>query len=137
MHIVISRYHRYMTMNQDLRDGPDGACEPNRHDHDAVAAVFKALSDPARLQMVHALAEGELRVVDLVAEVGLAQSTTSAHLAVLREAGLVAPRAVGRSTFYSLTTSSLGVLVQRAEELLDEGLHAVVHSHSTPGQQEH
>lgn len=93
--------------------------------------MFKALADPARLQIVHSLADGERRVVELVAEVGLAQSTTSAHLAVLREAGLVAPRAVGRSTYYSLTTSSLGVLVQRAEELLDEGLHAVVHTHDS------
>ncbi|MFV0251981.1 MAG: ArsR/SmtB family transcription factor [Beutenbergiaceae bacterium] len=124
-----------MTINQheDVRDGADGACEPSRHDHEAVAAVFKALADPARLQIVHSLADGELRVVDLVSQVGLAQSTTSAHLAVLREAGLVAPRAVGRSTYYSLTTSSLGALVHRAEELLDEGLHAVVHTHPAPG----
>ncbi len=117
----------------DSRDGADGACLSGRHDHEAVAAVFKALAEPARLQIVHALSDGERRVVDLVAEVGLAQSTTSAHLAVLREAGLVAPRAVGRSTFYSLTTSSLVALVQHAEELLDEGLHAVVHSHEGEG----
>lgn len=116
-----------MTM---IRDGADGTCvTTTRHDHEAVAAVFRALADPARLQIVHSLADGERRVVDLVTEVGLAQSTTSAHLAVLREAGLVAPRAAGRSTYYSLTTDSLGALVQRAEELLDEGLHAVVHSH--------
>ncbi|MFV0427769.1 MAG: ArsR/SmtB family transcription factor [Beutenbergiaceae bacterium] len=125
-----------MTMNKMARDGADGGCEPNRHDHEAVAAVFRALADPARLQIVHSLADGERRVVELVAEVGLAQSTTSAHLAVLRESGLVAPRAVGRSTYYSLTTSSLGMLVQRAEELLDEGLHAVVHSHDTTDPQE-
>lgn len=123
-----------MTMN---RDGADGACVPDRHDHAAVAAVFKALADPARLQIVHALADGERRVVDLVAAVGLAQSTTSAHLAVLREAGLVSPRAVGRSTFYSLTTESLGALVQRAEELLDAGLHAVVHTHDGEPQTAH
>lgn len=115
-----------MTMN---RDGADGSCETGRHDHEAVAAVFRALADPARLQIVHSLSVGERRVVELVADVGLAQSTTSAHLAVLREAGLVAPRAVGRSTYYSLTTGSLSALVQRAEELLDEGLHAVVHTH--------
>lgn len=111
------------------RDGADGSCAVTKHDHEAVAAVFRALAEPTRLQIVHALSDGERRVVDLVAEVGLAQSTTSAHLAVLREAGLVAPRAVGRSTYYSLTTTSLGALLQRAEELLDEGLHAVVHSH--------
>lgn len=110
--------------------GIGASCASPRHDHEAVAAVFRALAEPARLQIVHALSDGERRVVDLVTEVGLAQSTTSAHLAVLREAGLVAPRAQGRSTYYSLTTTSLVALVQRAEELLDEGLHAVVHQHA-------
>ena len=95
--------------------------------------MFKALSDPARLQIVHSLADGERRVGDLVTDVGLAQSTTSAHLAVLREAGLIAPRAVGRSTYYSLTTDSLGALLQRAEELLTDGLDTVVHSHEVEG----
>ncbi|GMA30230.1 hypothetical protein GCM10025875_02220 [Litorihabitans aurantiacus] len=114
-----------------IRDGADGACAPadDRHDHAAVAAVFRALADPARLTIVHALADGELRVTDLVTRVGLAQSTTSAHLAVLRESGLVSPRAQGRATFYRLTTSALLALVDRAEELLDDGLHAVVHTH--------
>ncbi|WP_241680816.1 ArsR/SmtB family transcription factor [Pseudactinotalea suaedae] len=123
-----------MTMSvTEARDGADSRCITTRHDHEAVAAVFRALAEPARLQIVHALSDGERRVVDLVAQVGLAQSTTSAHLAVLKEAGLVTPRAVGRSTYYSLTTTSLGALLQRAEELLDEGLLAVVHSHGAGG----
>lgn len=103
--------------------------EHDSHDHAAVAAVFRALADPARLTIVHALAEGELRVADLVGRVGLAQSTTSAHLAVLRDAGLVASRAQGRSSHYRLTTTALVALVHRAEELLADGLDAVVHDH--------
>ncbi|ACQ81739.1 transcriptional regulator, ArsR family [Beutenbergia cavernae DSM 12333] len=117
-----------MTMNR--ADAADCAPVSDRHDHEAVAAVFRALGEPARLQIVHSLASGEQRVVDLVGAVGLAQSTTSAHLAVLREAGLVAPRVEGRSTYYSLTTTALVALVHRAEELLEDGLHAVVHSHA-------
>jgi ArsR family transcriptional regulator, cadmium/lead-responsive transcriptional repressor len=119
-----------MTMN-GARSDALGSClaATTRHDHEALAAVFRALADPARLQIVHSLAAGERRVGDLVSDVGLAQSTTSAHLAVLREAGLVSPRAVGRATYYSLTTDSLGALLQRAEELLTDGLDTVVHSH--------
>lgn len=119
-----------MTMT---RAGADGHCAPasDRHDHAAVAAVFRALADPARLTIVHSLGDGELRVTDLVARVGLAQSTTSAHLGVLRESGLVVPRAEGRATFYRLTTAALIALVHRAEELLDDGLHAVVHTHDS------
>ncbi len=100
-----------------------------RHDHDALAAVFKALADPARLQIVHSLADRERRVTELVADVGLAQSTTSAHLSVLRAAGLVAARSEGRSSYYSLTTPALVALVQHAEDLLAHGLHVVVHDH--------
>lgn len=99
------------------------------HDHAAVAATFRALAEPARLTIVHALADGEARVTDLVATLGLAQSTTSAHVAVLRDAGLVLSRTAGRATYYRLATPALLTLVERAEELLDEGLHAVVHEH--------
>ena len=100
------------------------------HDHDAVAAVFRALSEPARLQIVHSLSAGERRVRDLVAELGLAQSTTSAHLGTLRACGLVEARSQGRSSYYSLTTPALVTLVHNAEELLAHGLHVVVHEHA-------
>ena len=45
---------------------------------------------------------GEHRVVDLVAHLGLAQSTVSAHLACLRDCGLVESRPVGRASVFSL-----------------------------------
>jgi ArsR family transcriptional regulator, cadmium/lead-responsive transcriptional repressor len=44
-------------------------------------------------------------VVDLTAHLGLAQSTTSAHLACLRDCGLVSVRTVGRSSVYSLAVA--------------------------------
>lgn len=112
-----------------------------QHDHDAVAAVFRALAEPHRLQMVHSLAAGESRVTDLVDEIGLAQSTISVHLGVLRSAGLVDVRTQGRASYYALTTSALVDLVHHAEELLDQGLAVVVHEHETlpagalPGQE--
>lgn len=107
---------------------PEYGAHPE-HDHDALAAVFRALAEPARLQIVHRLEAGEQRVTDLAAAIGLAQSTTSAHLATLRAAGLVAARSEGRSSYYSLTTPALVALVQHAEHLLDHGLHVVVHAH--------
>lgn len=100
------------------------------HDHEAISAVFSALAEPARLQIVHALDLGEARVVDLTGVLGLAQSTVSAHVAVLRQAGLLLARHEGRSTYYSLATPALVSLVAHAEELLAEGLSAVVHDHS-------
>ena len=63
---------------------------------------------------------GEHRVVDLVAHLGLAQSTVSQHLACLRDCGLVTPRAAGRSSCYSLTDPArIRRLLDEAERLLD------------------
>jgi DNA-binding transcriptional ArsR family regulator len=84
-----------------------------------VAAVFHALSEPSRLTILRHLFLGEHRVVDLVAHLGLAQSTVSQHLACLRECGLVTSRPVGRSSMFSLTQPALvRTLLAEAEQLL-------------------
>ena len=54
------------------------------------AALFHGLSDSARLALLRRLADGEARVVDLVAELGLAQSTVSADLLVTADTLLAA-----------------------------------------------
>ncbi|MFG1948651.1 ArsR/SmtB family transcription factor [Nonomuraea sp. NPDC048826] len=82
------------------------------------AALFHSLADENRLRIVQRLAHGEARVVDLVAELGLAQSTVSKHLACLRGCGLVDYRAEGRQSFYSLTRPELMDLLASAEHLL-------------------
>jgi ArsR family transcriptional regulator, cadmium/lead-responsive transcriptional repressor len=82
------------------------------------AALFRSLADPARLAIVRRLAGGPARVTDLVAELGLAQSTVSGHLACLRDCGLVTARAAGRASVYSLAQPSLAALLAAAEELL-------------------
>ncbi|WP_336211909.1 ArsR/SmtB family transcription factor [Nonomuraea sp. LPB2021202275-12-8] len=89
------------------------------------AALFHSLADQARLWIVARLARGEARVVDLVAELGLAQSTVSKHLACLRDCHLVDYRAEGRQSFYSLTRPELMDLLASAEQLLAATGHAV------------
>ncbi|WVT82657.1 metalloregulator ArsR/SmtB family transcription factor [Pengzhenrongella phosphoraccumulans] len=88
--------------------------------------MFRSLGDPARLAILRHLAGDELMVKDLTAHLGLAQSTVSAHLACLRDCGLVASRAQGRATMWSLTASVelLGVLAS-AERLLEVTGNAV------------
>ncbi|ALV39177.1 hypothetical protein AS200_44520 (plasmid) [Streptomyces sp. CdTB01] len=81
-------------------------------------ALFRSLGDPARLAILRRLAEGEARVTDLVACVGLAQSTVSAHLSCLRDCGLVDSRPVGRASLYSLARAELLDLLASAELLL-------------------
>ncbi|SEM03469.1 ArsR/SmtB family transcription factor [Rhodococcus maanshanensis] len=85
---------------------------------DAAAALFHSLSDGTRLAIVRRLANGEARVADLVSELGLAQSTVSAHVACLRDCGLVQGRPEGRQVFYSLAPPELLDLLSAAETLL-------------------
>ncbi len=93
----------------------------------AAACLFRSLGEPARLAIVRHLTLGEHRVVDLVAHLGLAQSTVSAHLACLRDCGLVESRPVGRASMFSLCHDAavLGVLAA-AERLLAATGDAVV-----------
>ena len=65
-------------------------------------AVFKALGHPARLRMVDALGEGERCVCDLVEVAGLAWSTVSRHLAVLKKAGVLEDEKRGQQVYYRL-----------------------------------
>lgn len=82
------------------------------------AALFRSLADPARLAIVQRLAGGQARVVDLTAELGLAQSTVSKHLACLRECGLAEVRPAGRASVYSLAQPALIDLLSAAETVL-------------------
>jgi DNA-binding transcriptional ArsR family regulator len=81
-------------------------------------ALFRSLGDPARLAIVHELARGERRIVDLTTKLRLAQSTVSAHVACLRDCGLVEGRAVGRQSLYRLTRPELLTVLAAAEQLL-------------------
>lgn len=84
------------------------------------AHLFRALADPTRLAVVQHLASGAHRVRDLVAHMGLAQSTISKHLRFLVECGLVVARPEGRSTWYDLAEPALlKILVAAAEKMLE------------------
>ncbi|MDW5613925.1 ArsR/SmtB family transcription factor [Mycolicibacterium sp. D5.8-2] len=105
-----------MAMNK--ADGCLTGHTPGSSNLDAAVALFHSLSDSARLAIVRRLADGEARVVDLIGELGLAQSTVSAHVACLRDCGLVTGRPEGRQVFYSLTRPELMDLLASAEMLL-------------------
>lgn len=71
------------------------------------ATLFHALSDEARLEIVSVLLTGEHCVCDLMTHVGAAQSRLSYHLKVLKEAGLVTDRRVGRWSYYTLQPAAM------------------------------
>lgn len=108
-----------------------------RNQLDVAVALFQSLSDANRLAIVRRLAAGEARVVDLVGQLGLAQSTVSAHVACLRDCGLVDGRPQGRQVFYSIARPELLELLSAAETLLAATGNAVAlcpnYGTETPG----
>ena len=69
---------------------------------EAIAARFKALSEPARLQILDALRDGEMTVTELIETTGLGQANVSKHLQSLYAAGFVGRRKEGLFAYYFL-----------------------------------
>lgn len=72
-----------------------------------VAARFKALAEPARLQILSCLRGGEMMVTDLVAETGLGQANVSKHLQLLHATGFVRRRKEGLFVYYALADKGI------------------------------
>ena len=69
--------------------------------------VFAAVADPARREVMSALARGELSAGDVAALFPISRPAVSRHLRVLREAGLVRDELVGRRRVYRLDVAGL------------------------------
>jgi len=72
-----------------------------------VADVFRVLSDPTRVSIIHALSLGELCNSDLAAVLGLTESAISHQMRDLRLMKLVTAERRGRSVYYRLTDSHI------------------------------
>ena len=78
-----------------------------------MAAKFKALADPVRLQLLSSVAShagGEACVCDISAGVEVSQPTVSHHLKVLRAAGLLTSQRRASWVFYAVVPESLAAL---------------------------
>ncbi|MDM5223637.1 metalloregulator ArsR/SmtB family transcription factor [Peribacillus sp. NJ11] len=70
--------------------------------------VYVAIADPTRRKLLRLLADaGELPLHELTAQFQMGRTAVSKHLAILKEAGLVADRKVGRETRYRLIAAPL------------------------------
>ncbi|MGI8987024.1 MAG: ArsR/SmtB family transcription factor [Nocardioidaceae bacterium] len=80
---------------------------------EALALVFKALSDPTRVRLVSLIAAhtgAEACVCELMEPVGLSQPTVSHHLKQLVEAGLLSREQRGRWAYYRVEDQALDQL---------------------------
>ena len=72
-----------------------------------VAVRFKVLSEPARLEILSCLRDGEMTVGELVESTGLGQANVSKHLQLLHSNGFVTRRKEGLFVYYSLADASV------------------------------
>lgn len=78
-----------------------------------IAALAKALGHPARIGIVSMLHERQTCIgCDIVEEIGLAQSTTSEHLRILKSAGIITGEIERPRVCYSLNPLVLEPLRQ-------------------------
>jgi len=67
------------------------------------AKIFKALSDPVRLNILDFLKNGEKCVCEIVPHVKLIQPVVSRHLKILKDCGIIRGRKEGNRRLYSIT----------------------------------
>ena len=73
-----------------------------------LAALAKALGHSARLGVIRMLHERQTCIgCDIVDEIGLAQSTTSEHLRILKATGIITGEVESPRVCYSLNTEAL------------------------------
>lgn len=102
--------------NQTIDDAP--CCVPAPidtmappPDDETLAAMAKAVAHPSRLAILRILTRSSYCVTgEVVAELGLAQSTVSEHLRILRAAGLIHGEIEGPRTRYCVNATGLAIL---------------------------
>jgi DNA-binding transcriptional ArsR family regulator len=80
---------------------------------DQLAQTFKAIADPTRVRMLHALALSELCVCDLARLVEISESAVSHQLSLLRALRVVRRRKAGRHVFYALEDDHIRSLIEQ------------------------
>jgi ArsR family transcriptional regulator, arsenate/arsenite/antimonite-responsive transcriptional repressor len=101
----------------NMTDSP--IAPPGNDEH--LAAIFAALSHPARIRILRHLAvHAACNCKQVVGEVKLAQSTVSQHLKVLVDAGLILFEPRQQQSCYSIAPDALALLAQSVVRLTDE-----------------
>lgn len=64
--------------------------------------ILKALSDPVRAKIVYGLKDGDMCVCELMRGLGMSQTMVSHHLKILKYAGIISDKKIGKWVYYSL-----------------------------------
>lgn len=83
-----------------------------------LASSMKALADPTRMTILLRLGRRPATVTEVARDMHLSQPTVSGHVQVLRDAGLIDERAVGRGAELSVTEEGLRRLLAKTEDAI-------------------
>jgi DNA-binding transcriptional ArsR family regulator len=85
------------------------------------AKIFKALSDPIRLDILYFLRDGEKCVCEIIPHAKLIQPVVSRHLKILKDAGLLIGKKDGNRRVYSITDQQIFQIIDGiTPELIDK-----------------
>ena len=90
-----------------------------------VDTTFLALAEPRRRQILRELGDGELSAGEIAARFEVTRPAISQHLAVLRQAGLVAERRAGTRRLYRTRREGLEPLRDWVERFWADSLEAL------------
>lgn len=88
------------------------------------ASICKALAHPKRLEILCALEGRELAAGEVVARVGTTKGNVSQHLAVMRQAGILASRREGMNVYYFVQNPKIVQACGLMREVLVDALDA-------------
>ena len=88
------------------------------------AQVCSGLADTNRIPILYSLSKQSLNVSELSETLGITQPTTSRHLKVLRERGLVSAERNAQSIYYSLADPRIIQALELLRAVLNERLEA-------------
>lgn len=81
-------------------------------DYQENSLLFKALSDPVRIQILDLLASGELCACELLKKLTISQPTLSHHMKILMRCGLVQAHKKGTWIHYKINPEKVNYLHQ-------------------------
>ncbi len=86
------------------------------------AEVCKTLTNPKRLEIIHALKDGEKNVTELVEILGIPKANVSQHLSVMKNRGILKSRREGVNIYYSISNPKVIEACNLMREVLTEQL---------------
>lgn len=93
---------------------------PDQLTFEKVASTFQLISDSTRLKILWLLCHSEDCVLNIAAAIDMSSPAVSHHLRLLKQAGLIVHRRIGKETYYTLANTEEASLVH---DIVDRTFH--------------